>query len=230
MAWEMARCWHSTVSIDRQAKDRAQAREWASVKMKTLRGQETAGGRGRGGGMTGRNARMPKRGKNCQSSHRHSPSGEEKQRVGVRGWPRQHKVMWKKDPPFSTHPPTHPSIHPCAAHHSATLNILGRQNIWKLFRKKEKKRIGVQRTVSMRRWWETVKVCLGITGLRGAFSHRVVSEACSVLRPLWLTVFILWMRSSDTHTRMCIALLMCYSVLCLVAPRQARKCVVWFIG
>lgn len=60
--------------------------------MENLRGQETAGGRGLGG-MMGRNARMPKRGKNCQPSYRHSPSGEERQRVGERGWPRQHKVM-----------------------------------------------------------------------------------------------------------------------------------------
>lgn len=65
--------------------------------METLREQETAAGGGDGwvggGCMMRRNARMPKRGKNCQSSRRHSPSGEEKQSVGVRGWPHRHKVM-----------------------------------------------------------------------------------------------------------------------------------------
>lgn len=79
--------------VGRWAKDRAQANEGASAKMETLREQETAAGRGGGGCMMRRNARMPKRGKNCQSSHRHSPSGEEKQSVGVRGWPHRHKVM-----------------------------------------------------------------------------------------------------------------------------------------
>ncbi|KAI9530967.1 hypothetical protein NQZ68_000458 [Dissostichus eleginoides] len=34
------------------------------------------------GAQRGRNARMPKRGKNCQASHRHNPSGEERQGVG----------------------------------------------------------------------------------------------------------------------------------------------------
>lgn len=43
------------------------------------------------GAQRGRNARMPKRGKNWQASHRHNPSGEERQGVGVRGWPT--KVM-----------------------------------------------------------------------------------------------------------------------------------------
>lgn len=58
----------------------------------------------------------------------------------------------------------------------------------------------------MRRWRETVEVCLGVTGLRGAFSRRVVSEACRVLRLLWLTVFILRTKASDTHIDMCVYL------------------------
>ncbi|KAK1899055.1 Histone-lysine N-methyltransferase PRDM16, partial [Dissostichus eleginoides] len=37
------------------------------------------------GAQRGRNARMPKRGKNCQASHRHNPSGEERQGVGSTG-------------------------------------------------------------------------------------------------------------------------------------------------
>lgn len=52
----------------------------------------------------------------------------------------------------------------------------------------------------MRRWRETVEVCLGVTGLRGAFSHRVVSEACRVSTLLGLTLFILRTRAADTYT------------------------------
>lgn len=61
---------------------------------------------------------------------------------------------------------------------------------------------------------ETVEVCLGVTGLRGGFSHRVVSEALRMLRPLWVTFFILQM--SQSHVR--IALLTCCSVF-LVTSR-----------
>ena len=50
----------------------------------------------------------------------------------------------------------------------------------------------------MRQWQETVEVCLGVTGLKGAFSHRVLSEACRVFRLLWVTVFIFPTRASDT--------------------------------
>lgn len=53
----------------------------------------------------------------------------------------------------------------------------------------------------MRRWRETVEVCLGVTGLRGAFSRRVVSEARRVLRPLWFAVFNPRPRASDTRIR-----------------------------
>ncbi len=70
----------------------------------------------------------------------------------------------------------------------------------------------------MRRWRETVEVCLGVTGLRGAFSRRVVSEACRVLRLLWLTVFILRTRASDTRTYVRISLLVCF-IVCLVGTR-----------
>lgn len=61
------------------------------------------------------NARMPKRGKNCQSSHRHSPSGEENQSGGLEAGPANTRSYEKKkkNPLLSTHPPTYPSIHPC---------------------------------------------------------------------------------------------------------------------
>lgn len=41
----------------------------------------------------------------------------------------------------------------------------------------------------------TVEVCLGITGLKGAFSRGVVSEARHVLGPLWLTVLMLLLQT-----------------------------------
>lgn len=131
MAWEMWRCWHNTMSIDRRAEDGVQAGEWASVKMETLRGQETAGGRGMGGHDS---EGMPE----CPREARTGSPVTDTARLGKRDreWPRQHKVMWKKiplSPP--THPPTHPSI-PVSAHHSAPLNILGSQNILKIVRKK----------------------------------------------------------------------------------------------
>lgn len=66
------------------------------------------GGWGGWGGMTGRNARMPKRGKNYQSSRRHSLSGV-RETEGERLWPPSIQGHVKRDPPFSTHPPIHPS-------------------------------------------------------------------------------------------------------------------------
>lgn len=46
---------------------------------------------------------------------------------------------------------------------------------------------------------ETVEVCLGVTGLRGAFSRRVVSEALLMFSPLWVTFFILQISQSRVH-------------------------------
>lgn len=54
----------------------------------------------------------------------------------------------------------------------------------------------VQRTDSVRRWWETVSP--GAAGLRGAFSHRVVSEARHLLRPLCMNC----LHTLDTHKPM----------------------------
>lgn len=63
---------------------------------------------GVGGGMAGRNARMPKRGKNCQAAHRHGPSVEERQRLAPSS---QGHV--KKDPlSTSIHLCVQPSIYP----------------------------------------------------------------------------------------------------------------------
>lgn len=122
--------------------------------------------------------------------------GRESERGIEAGPPTQGHV--KKKIPFC--PPTHLPSHPCGTHHSAPLHILGRQSILKLFSKREKQNWSGERHAEMQ---ETVEVCLGVTGLRGAFSHRVVSEALCMLRPLWLTFFILQMRQS----RVCIALL-----------------------
>lgn len=138
----------------------------------------------------------------------------------------------EKRSPF-LHPPTYPSIHPsipASTHHSAPLNILGRQNIWKLFVKKEKIRIVGERTASMRRWRETVEVCLGVTGLRGAFSCRVVSEACRVLRLFWLTVFILRTKTSDTHIDMCVYLCSCVLVSVWWAPDRPENVLFCFLA
>lgn len=60
----------------------------------------------------------------------------------------------------------------------------------------------------MERWQETVGLCLCITGLRGAFSCEVVSEACRVLKLISLTVFIL--QNEDLS-------------VCWIAPRLSRK-------
>lgn len=57
----------------------------------------------------------------------------------------------------------------------------------------------------------TVEVCLGVTGLKGAFSHGVVSEARHVLGPLLLTVLMLPLQSSETVT--CIYFSLCFHML-----------------
>lgn len=123
--------WHerrrgvdTAVSKDRQATDRAPTREGASAELEVLRGEETAGGRG----MTERNARMPKRGKNCQPGRRQSPSGgEASTEWGLEAGPRQNtRSCEKRSPPSPpTHLPVCPSIRPSrAAHRFPSPNIL----------------------------------------------------------------------------------------------------------
>ena len=92
----------------------------------------------------------------------------------------------------------------------------------------------------MRRWRETVEVCLGVTGLRGAFSHGVVSEARRVLRQLWLTVIALRRRASETHNHectcvcvcLCLCVCVCVCVCLLMCFRfcRARKWTAFFIS
>lgn len=47
-------------------------------------------------------------------------------------------------------------------------------------------------------------MCLGVTGLKGAFSRGVVSEARHVLGPLWLTVLMLPLQTSGTVVCVCV--------------------------
>lgn len=65
-------------------------------------------------------------------------------------------------------------------------------------------------------------MCLSVTGLRGAFSHRVVSEACHVLKQLWSTISILPQRTPDTHTDIGI-LYVCLCVLSLSKLQIGQK-------
>lgn len=73
----------------------------------------------------------------------------------------------------------------------------------------------------MRRWRETVEVCLGVTGLRGAFSHGVVSDVRRVLRQLWLTVIALPRRASETHNHECTCVCVSANVFwCLLGQKM----------
>lgn len=102
----------SGVPVVRQAKDEVKPRV---SKDGTVQRAGDSRRQGVGEGMTGRNARMPKRGWSCQASHRHSPSGEERQRVvGGRLAPSTQGHVKKRPLPFQ--PPTlrlpiHPSIY-----------------------------------------------------------------------------------------------------------------------
>lgn len=111
--------------------------------MQALRGQETAGGRGMGGTI-GRNARMPKRGKNCQPDHRHSPNGKRDREWGRDAGPINTRSCEKRSP---ISPPIHLPIHPSLCPHITLcpLHILGSQNIAILSGKQEKKSIGGER-------------------------------------------------------------------------------------
>lgn len=69
----------------------------------------------------------------------------------------------------------------------------------------------------------TVEVCLGVTGLKGAFSRGVVSEARHVLGPLWLTVLMLLLQTSGTVISVCMSVergSVCITLAMLCFQRQ----------
>lgn len=71
-------------------------------------------------------------------------------------------------------------------------------------------------------------MCLGVTGLKGAFSRGVVSEARHVLGPLWLTVLMLPMQVSVTVTCVYITLAVCVCVFFFWCTFKGFPQNVWF--
>lgn len=192
MAWVLVRCWHSEVSIDRQAKDRGNATDLSLSKDGNA--QRARDSRRKGDGGHDR--------EECQNAQERQELPTQSQTEPV--WGRETESGGKEAGPVNTrscekrslylHPPTHPSIYPSVHKSLCSLEIflVDKTESEYSSEKRRNKKVGRAKEHgvrerykwTMRRWRETVGVCLGVTGLRGAFSHRVVSEACRVLSVL----------------------------------------------